>query len=224
MKKLIIIFLVALLASRLVQAQGTTYLSNLGQAPVGSNPVGNDSWLAAGFFTGNNVGGYMLNSVQLEMTDASGSPSGFTIMIYDRGDNPNVIVPGSSLGVLSGSADPSTGGIYTYTTSGLTLSPSTYYYVVLTAGTAVANGAYDWSVMNTASYNPDDSWIGSVTLVSHDGSSWGTLPTYPQYDFSQFAITATPVPEPSSSWLILFGGGILFYVRRSFQCLIPMML
>lgn len=85
----------------------------------------------------------------------------------------------------------------TYAASGLTLSPSTKYFIVLTAGTAVANGAYDWSVMNTSSYNPDDSWVGSVTLGSNDGSSWRPLPTYPQFDFSQYAINATAIPEPS---------------------------
>jgi hypothetical protein len=214
MKKSIIMFVVTLLASRLVQAQGTIYLSNLGQTSAGSNPVGNNSWLAALFTTGNNTGGYVLNSVQLGMTDASGSPSGFTVMIYARSGNIAGFFPGNSLGTLNGSTDPSTGGIYTYTASGLTLSPSTRYFIVLTAGTAVANGAYDWSVMNTSSYNPDDSWAGSVTLGSNNGSSWTTLPTYPQFDFSQYAINATAIPEPSAVSLLLLGSGVLIYVRR----------
>ena len=216
MKKLIIMFVVTLLASRLVQAQGTIYLSNLGQTSAGSNPVGNNSWLAAGFFTGPNAGGYTLNSVQLGMTDASGSPSGFTVMLYARSGNITTIVPGNSLGTLNGSTDPSTSGVYTYTASGLTLSPSTHYYIVLTAGTAVANGAYDWSFMNTFSYNPDDSWEGSVTLGSNNGSSWAWLGgNSPQFDYSQFALNATAIPEPSVLSLFGLGGlGFIWHRRR----------
>ncbi len=209
-------FMVTLLASRLVQAQGTIYLSNLGQTSAGSNPVGNNSWLAAGFFTGPNAGGYTLNSVQLGMTDASGSPSGFTVMLYARSGNITTIVPGNSLGTLNGSTDPSTSGVYTYTASGLTLSPSTHYYIVLTAGTAVANGAYDWSFMNTFSYNPDDSWEGSVTLGSNNGSSWAWLGgNSPQFDYSQFALNATAIPEPSVLSLFGLGGlGFIWHRRR----------
>jgi hypothetical protein len=44
----------------------------------GSPSVASDSWLAAEFGTGTDASGYVLNSVQLGMTDASGNPSGFT--------------------------------------------------------------------------------------------------------------------------------------------------
>jgi hypothetical protein len=65
----------------------TAYLSNLGQSSTGSLAVGSDSWLAASFGTGTNEGGYELNSIQLAMTDASGNPSGFTVMIYTNGES-----------------------------------------------------------------------------------------------------------------------------------------
>jgi hypothetical protein len=85
------------------------------------------------------------------MADASGNPSGFTVMLYSAIGN-LAVLPGSSLGTLSGSTDPATGGIYTYTApSNLTLSSTTLYFIVLTAGTAVANGAYTWS---ESSYPP----------------------------------------------------------------------
>src|SRR6202044_1757535 len=65
------------------RAQGTlTYLSNLGQPSVGSEDEASNSWFAADFSTGNNIGGYSLNFIQLGMTNASGTPSGFTVMIY----------------------------------------------------------------------------------------------------------------------------------------------
>lgn len=128
MRKIISVFLtIGWFVPGFVYAQGTLYLSNLGVPSGGSNAIGSDSWLAAPFLTGTNSGGYDLNSIQLLMDAASGSPSGFRVSLYS--DNSSSGSPESSLGSLSGS-DPASGGIFTYTTSGLSLSPSTWYYKV----------------------------------------------------------------------------------------------
>jgi hypothetical protein len=221
MKKLItnglMVLAVGLFAPQLVQAQETTYLSNLGQSFTNSNPVASDSWLAAGFLTGTNTSGYTLNSIQLGMTDATGNPSGFTAMIYGAGGIGGLF-PQSSLGTLSGSANPSTAGTYTYTDgSNITLSPHTDYFIVLTAGTTAANGAYEWNFTSASSYNPSDNWGASVTLSSSNGSSsWIRLGANPQYDFSEFAINATAVPEPSVAGLLSLGGlGFLWHRRKA---------
>jgi hypothetical protein len=179
--------------------------------------VGNNSWLAAIFITGNNADGYMLNSVALGMADATGNPSGFTVMVYAQSGNPAGAFPGSSLGTLDGSLNPVINGTYTYDApSNPTLSPSTDYFIVLTAGTMVANGAYEWSKAGTYSYNPSDGWgvgsnegtIGVFLSSVNDGLSWngnqGNL---------QFDINAAPIPEPSAISLILIGSGVLIYVR-----------
>jgi hypothetical protein len=214
MKKIIIciiIFAVTLLAPQITRAQGTTYLSNLGQTSAGSVAVGSDSWLAILFIPGKqNLNGYTLNSIQLALTDATGNPSDFTVMIW------NGLSPASSLGTLNGSADPAAGDIYTYTApSSLTLMPGTDYYIVLTAGTAVANGAYEWSFTGTTFDNPIGGWLNGLAApepvsTSIDGSSWSEI----KNAFPQFAINATPIPEPSPSWLILLGSGVLLYARR----------
>ncbi len=210
MKKITIMFVVGLLTQQIIQAQGTVYLSNLGQSPTGSNPVGSDSWVALDVITGHNAGGYLLDSIQLGITDASGNPNGFTAMIYSSiaftGIN-----PGSSLGTLDGSANPSTAGIYTYTpTSNLVLSPNTDYFIVLTAGTAIADGAYEWSLTIPNILYGNESWKAGGVWKSGDGSSW----LY-NSGASQFAITATPVPEPSAWALLFLGVGVLLYARRS---------
>ncbi len=218
MKKIIIVGIIvstSILAPQIVRAQGTmTYLSNLGQPSDGSNAVGSDSWLAALFATGTNAGGYALNSVQLGMADASGSPSNFMVMLYTEVGVTGPF-PGSSLGTLDGSLNPTTAGIYTFTAvSNLLLSPDTLYYIVITAGTTVANGAYEWNYANTADYNPSGGWEGGVTFSSSNGSSpWIRLGSNPLYDFSEFAINATPIPEPGV--LSLFGlGGLAFLWHR----------
>jgi len=103
-----------------------------------------------------------------------GSPSCFILQQY-----PVANIFGSSLGSLSGSAAPVTADVYIYTpASDLTLSPGTTYFIVLTAGTAVANGTFEWSVTKRGSYNPIDGWHAPVgiatidTYQSSDGSHW----------------------------------------------------
>lgn len=214
MKKIIIVIVAALLASKIVQAQGTIYDSNLGQPSTGNEAAGSDSWLGAPFETGTNAGGYSLGSIQLAMTDATGNPNSFVVMIYSKSSFAGAVLPGSSLDTLDGSANPSTAGIYTYTpASSLTLSPGTWYFIVLTAGTSVTDGAYQWSLAGTYSYNTSDGWYGTLSpAYSGNGSSWTLFSAYPQ-----FAITAEAIPEPSSAFLLLLGSGVFLYVRRAFQ-------
>jgi hypothetical protein len=193
-------------APSFVQAQGTLYVSNLGQTPTGSAVVGSDSWIAQTIHTGNNPGGYALNSIQLLMDAASGSPSGFAVSIYSTsgGNNP----PGSSLGSLGGS-DPATGGIFTYTASDITLSPSTWYLVVVTAATPVAQSAYDWSAANGQTQG-NGFIIDDTYFSSPDGSSWTF---HLRQDVFQLGIYATPVPEPSTLALVALGALFLGFRR-----------
>jgi hypothetical protein len=215
MKKIIMLaipaFALAVLSPQIAQAQGTLYVSSLGLTSSGSASVGSDSWLAADFATGTNAGGYLLNSVQLALADASGNPSGFTAMLYTAIVGRAVAV-GSSLGTLNGSLNPVAGGIYTYSpSSNLLLPPNTVYFIVLTAGTAVANGPYEWSF--TSTYPPVSSggWHGGdAFLFSSDGLLWqGTAGSY-----AQFGINASAVPEPSTLGLLALGGFFLFWHRR----------
>ena len=113
------------LSPPLTHAQGTAYLSNLGQPSAGTEPVGTDSWIAQQFGTGNNPGGYLLDSVQLLMTPATGSPSGFTVELYSH--RAGSLLPGDRLGLLTG-PDPAAGGTFSYSGSGLVLLPTTAYF------------------------------------------------------------------------------------------------
>ena len=205
-----VVFAVALLAPQITRAQRITYLSNLGQTSDGNLAVGSNSWVAGGFQTGTNTLGYLLNSVQLGMADASGNPSGLMAMLY-TGVGIGGISPGSSLGTLNGSLNPTTAGIFTYTpASSLTLSPHTDYFIVLTAGTAVANGGYEWNFTDTSIYNPGDDWVLSIAADSNNGSSWN----YILGTFAQFAINATPIPEPGVLGLLGLGGLAFLWHRR----------
>ena len=201
-----------LLLAQVAQAQGTTYISNLGQTPVGSGAVGNDSWIAQQFFTGTNSAGYALNSVQLLMDAALGSASGFNASIYS---SPGNGAPGIELGNLSGS-DPAAGGVFSYDASGLMLSPRTSYVIVLTATTPMAQGAYEWSAADSFGRDtvaPGDPWtIPDAYYSSADGSSW-TL--HARGNIFQFAIDGAAVPEPRFASLLALGGLWLLWHRRA---------
>jgi hypothetical protein len=208
MRSSIIVLAFVLSAPQTSHAQGTTYVSTLGLTPTGSASVGSDSWLAQLFQTGTNAVGYLLDSVQLAFTNASGNPSGFKAMIYNNGAAPSGVNPGTNLCTLNGSLDPVTTGVYTYTpTSSLALPPRTAYFIVLTAGTPVANGTYMWSVASPGAPSVSDGWGANLALrSSSDGSNW-RFPT--PYTFAQFAISGTPVPESTAIALLALGGGLL---------------
>jgi hypothetical protein len=219
MKKIIILIAIELLTQRVSKAQGMlSYISNLDLPSTSSEAIGSDSWLAMDFFTGNNTDGYSLDSIQLAMTSASGSPSGLAVALYTQ-TGVSAGFPGSNIGALNGSANPVMTGVYTYTSSAnLILLPNTDYYIVLTAGTTITTGAYEWGITSENSYNSNGGWgvIGGVStdfLHSSNGSSWNSI----SFAFPQFAITATPIPEPIPLSLFLFGSCIFIYARRIFQ-------
>jgi hypothetical protein len=203
--------LVGMSAAQMARGQGTAYLSSLNATSTGSVAVGSDSWLAAWFGTGNSSGGYLLNSVQLSMSDYTGNPDAFTVMLYAEAAPSGGVVPGSSLATLNGSADPSGAGVYTYTAaSAPSLSANTTYFIVITSGTSVANGAFNW---NESAYPPGvNQWgIGNGMLQSGNGTS-GWSPT-PYLGVPQLAIYATPAPEPGVVGLMAVGA-LLFRLRR----------
>lgn len=123
--------------------------------------------------------------------------------------------------LFSNTLSPVTSGIYAYTpAANLILAPNTGYFIVLTAAKTVANGAYDWSTTSTINFIgaaspggfPNHGWQAPLGLAgidiyqSGDGSNWNIL--YAANGIPQFALNATPIPEPSSG--ILFGvGGLL---------------
>jgi hypothetical protein len=208
----ILAFVFVLLPSLVSMAQGTTtFVSNLGDTTSGTMTVGSDSWLAADFVTGTNVGGYTLSSIQLAMADATGNPNDFSVILYTAVNDVGTF-PGTSLGTLSGSANPATSGTYTYTApSDLSLTASTAYFIVLTAGTSVANGAYAWSVTSTSSpgYNGYH-WGGEIFFYeSGNGINWNSTSSA----YGQFSLDATPVPEPEVIGLFAMGGLLVGFLR-----------
>jgi hypothetical protein len=210
---LLLVLLLECTLGSAIQAQGTIYASNTARTPTGSASVSQDSWLAQVFYTGSNPDGYRLNSLSLLMDPASGNPAGFSLSIYSSSSLTPVLILGSLTG-----PDPVAGGLSVFTSNGILLSPSSYYFAVATANTVSSQGAYNWSI--TAGVPLDSEWdIRSIGhLSSTDGMDWLHMN---RTEVFQLEIGATAVPEPSRVWLGLLGLGLLAVSKRNRHSLNP---
>ena len=199
------------LIPKLLNAQGTVYISNLGTLGGGGGNINATSWVALGIETGGNSQGYVLDSVEVHMAAATGSPSGFTLSLFSTASG----LPSQSLGVLTGSANPASSGVYTYDASALnlTLAPSTEYFVVENATSLPSQGSYEWGITGGGTTTVGG-WQDVSTEFSNDqGNDWSPLFRTPL----QIAVTATAVPESSTWVLFLIGGGFAFYFHARKQ-------
>lgn len=205
---LTLVLAIGLLGSLMSPAQGTLFVSNLGQTPTGSAAIGSDSWIAQEFFIiATDPNSYSLDSIQLLLNPASGSPNEFNVSIYSASPSG---APQNNLGSLNGPTDPSTPGIFTYTTSGVTLSPGVGYFVIATAGTPAAQGAYTWSATQGVTRN-GNYVIEDVYYSSTDGSSWAS---HVRQNVFQLAVNGTAIPEPATLVLAGLGLAALSFWRR----------
>jgi hypothetical protein len=195
--------------------QAQVFASNLTNTPTGNFGVANNLWVAQEFvWEGLTVNGVeltpdlILSSVQLQMDAASGEPGGFTVSIYTAGTS---LHPGTILGTLSGESNPQTPGLYTYTTPGITLAPTTSYFVVVTGATPSSQGSYDWSTTTSSGIANNNLVINDVYDDSTDGLNWNATI---RQSIAQMALFGTPVPEPSPWQLSICGTGLLYFVRR----------
>jgi len=178
-------------------AQGTMYISSLNYSTAGNLNVASNAWVSTWFQTGASPGGYTLDSIQLSMGAASGTPSSLRVMLWD-------FRLAQSRLTLSG-FDPTSSGVFTFSGSDFPLMPKTVYWFAVTSESPVSTGAFRWNYFSPSSIVPGiDSWRSGSYQTSPDGLNWsrsdnlGTL---------KFAVNATAVPEPSP--LALFGLGSL---------------
>lgn len=197
--------LILLLSPLMAIGQGSMFVSNMGDAPIGSVAVGSNLWRAQYFVTGSHLEGYSLDSVELLMAEAFGNPSGFTVSLYNASDSVAFLYPGSLIGNLSG-VDPVTPGVFRYIASPMSLDASTSYFLVVSSATPVAEGAFSWSAIASGFTSGVNGWgIGNHHFSSIDGASWEAS----RASVLQLAIIATPVPEPSVIGLLGLGSAVL---------------
>lgn len=211
--------LLSLLGSRFAMAVST--VSNLSNAAVletglftGYFPEegGAEVRVAMPFVTGSL--GSTLNSVDLNIEGTTGTAPIIVSIFGDSATQPGEF-PGSALEVLSGASSPSLNQIYSYTSSGTSLSASSRYWLVLsTANTGTLDTSYFWHVTEDASEISPAGWTignGPAAYSSLDGE-WIGVTELASTNSGMFAVNATLVPEPTA--LGLLGLGSLVALRR----------
>lgn len=196
-----------IIAEQQVSAQGT-YLSNLNQPVAGNNVLGyGDSAIFVEFLTGNNAAGYDLNSVQVLMTNATGTPDSGSFMAEILPIN-QLVTP---ISVLSGNSYPSVAGTYTYTAgANVLLSADTDYWLMLFGHGTDSGDAFQWSYTSTTDALSSNGW----SLTGNVSTGGGVIPAS---GIPILAIDATAVPEPNASVLLAAAGVGLFIVRAGMR-------
>jgi len=179
----------------------TPFVSNLSQAGGGVSGVSAlTGFHRKEFKTGANPEGYVLDSVRMKMEYMSGSGD---LLVYLYSDNSDSL--GTQLARLTG-PDPSAPGTYQFTApSGLTLSPSTKYWIAVTT---VSNSTYyGWFLTTNAAqtFSASDGWIFLADQPTPDDpyvlevNAWpvGRSSQYAQ-DFSSASLGATSFGDGST--------------------------
>jgi len=182
----------------------TIIISNLAEPNTIGNAglAGSDKWFAQGFSTPASTS-YSLDSVSLKLTRDPSFSGTFTVSFWDSSGPGGR--PGSQLATIS------SGNVSTLTTSfadypfpasgaGITLAPSTSYFVVLSASAPFASSGLFW--IGPDAQNPGSTGVGQMgdwTSSVNQGASWDFLSS----DFPfQIAVAGTAVPEPETYALV----------------------
>ncbi|HEY5298412.1 MAG TPA: PEP-CTERM sorting domain-containing protein [Verrucomicrobiae bacterium] len=179
----------------IILPDSTLYLSNLTNSIDGRISFGSNQWLAQPFETGPAAEGYILDLFQM---GGVGVP-GFIGSIYSNANG----IPGNNLG-----------------DTGITLSPSATYWIVITSTSLSFSTSDYWNYSNNLNYYSVDNWLIDANFASSsDGVNWTSSNAHPSF---QIEIEGTPVPEPST-WVFLVTGMALFisFRRRCFEFASP---
>jgi len=182
------------------EANGETWLSNLGDASTGCAGVTGSCWNANSFIT--DAGTYTLTSATVRV---SGQGQGGTIRLVLCANNNGQ--PGVTLETFSGTPAVPSNEVFpppswldvSFPSSAVVLSPNTKYWLELRS---ITGGAM-WSIDATTSGTTPGGWQLSRDAETFDcGASWSLcdLPV-------QFSIDAAIVPEPGT--LTLLGSALL---------------
>ena len=178
-------------------ARAETVLSNLTATISSTDYVQSGSWFAQSFDT--NAQAWTLNSVTVSSDGGNNNfnTGNFFLDVYDSTGSGGSRTPGALVGHLTGTDKPVLQQLYTYTAAGISLDPSSRYWVVfgVTSGNPDYNFNYADAVAATGvwSYPYGGTFGGVVANSSNQGSSW-SLSNYGPF-LLEFDATVAAVPE-----------------------------
>ena len=186
------IFTAGALALAQFPLHGAVIFDNLSTPNENGFYVTGERTVATGFV----VGGARQTLTSVVLGLYRGSGGGFQVALYGGSDGNS---PGSLIASLTGAADPSVAGSYTYTPgSTTTLEANTTYYIV---ASAASGAAYAWSQgqfdLGLYFYYQNPGTSGSFAdpkSFIKNGGGWN------RYDFAssmQVNGELSPVPEPT---------------------------
>ncbi len=188
-------------------------LSNLDETLAVHNTVGDGGEIrsqAVRFITDSSAAGFSLQGVTLKL-GGSAQGNGFSVSIYSHSNN----LPATLLEILTGSSAPSPAGNYYYTSANLQLAPDTSYWIV--ANSQDPSTSYGWAKTSSSSFLYEGDWKIPTTITTAYGVGLTNNVTwYSSYDGTpfQFSINAIPIPEPSTTVILLGAGAILAIAYR----------
>ncbi len=196
-------------------AAGAVILSNLGQSPPGSG----GAWVfdyqgdiaAIEFQTDSST--WTLTEANLKFADPALGPN-IPILVSVAADNSGA--PGAILDSSQQDA-PLTPGLVAFPLSGVTLSPNTSYWLEAQLNLPVSLGSSGptWASLSPVSNatDPGSQW----SVQGFDGSRDNGGTWFPFGRMAAFSLEASPVPEPSSTALVVAGMTMLLGFYRARQ-------
>ena len=178
-------------------SRAETVLSNLTATVSSTDYVQSGAWFAQSFDT--DAQAWTLNSVTVSSDGGNSNfnTGNFFLDLYDSTGSGGSRTPGALVGNLSGTDKPILQQLYTYTAAGISLAPSSRYWLVfgVTSGNPDYNFNYAEDVAATGvwSYPYGGSFGGVVANSSNQGGSW-SLSNYGPF-LLEFDATAAAVPE-----------------------------
>lgn len=184
----------ALLVSVLSLSAQTEYASNMENPKDNGLYLSENRWLARSFTTGDNAEGYELDHLSVHADNPATPDANFSLFLASD----TAGTPGSSLKTFSPGP-----GYQWVPDSNLSLAASTTYWITLSSTSAFlgpgTNYSWRFSSLSTLETLVDGWTIGTSVESENLGATW--IDDTNNY---LFAVTATPIPEPST-YAAIFG-------------------
>lgn len=202
----------AILCAGAITSHAAVVLSNLSLSADDSWPIVTGEYLAQSFRVGNEAASYSIDGLEVDLHASANTAAPLVFSIYTDSGNQ----PGTAVGQLTTGTAPTTAGVYSFTpTASIVLDSATTYWIV--ASTSGAS-RYDWSLSQSLGFSAQDTWSideSDFTLAYSEnaGTSWDVYAADGGIGPALFAISATPVPEPSAPALLLGAATVALTLR-----------